>query len=141
MTDTALAVAPTDQAMPKAVWASLAMMLVQVPIGLISVLFFQPIEIGFFSLVLIVIANIAVLGLIALLFFGYGWVRHLYVAGAILVLPQLVLTLVQRAHSSPMNAVWVLVTNLWFYAALGLLYLPSARTWFREARMRRRGGL
>ncbi len=141
MTDTALSITPTGQKMPKLVWVSLAMMLLHVPIGLINFFFFEPLEIGVFFLTVTVVVTLLALGLIALLALGYGWVRQLYVVGAVLALPQLVLSSSQRFHSSPMNGVWVLATNLWFYAALALLYSPSARAWFRDARLRRQRGL
>ena len=141
MTDTALSIAPPDQAMPKVVWLSIAMMLVQLPIGLINLFFFQPVEVTGVWLAVIVVITLIVLGLIALIALGYGWVRHFYVVSTVLTIPQLVLSLPQRFHSSPMNGAWVLVTNLWFYAALAMLYAPSARAWFRGARLRRQRGL
>ncbi len=141
MTDTAPSIAPTDHEMPKPVWVSLAMLLLQVPIGLINFFFFEPLEIGVVLLALTVVVTLLAVGLIALLAMGYGWIRHLYVVGAILSLPRLVLSLPQLFHSSLMNGVWVLAMNLWFYAAVALLYEPSARAWFRDARLRRQRGL
>jgi hypothetical protein len=141
MTDASLSIAPTDHEVPKLVWVSLAMLLLQLPVGLIDIFFFQPIEIGIFYLVVIVVATLVSLGLIALLAFGYGWVRHLYVVGTVMALPQVVLSLAQRFHSSPMHGAWVVAANLWFYSALALLYSPPARAWFRDARLRRQRGI
>src|SRR5215467_10187034 len=106
MPDTTVADAPTHQAVPRLVWISIGMMLLQVPVGLVNALFFQPIEVGYFGLVLMLVAVSVGLGLIALLAFGYGWVRHVCVAGAVLGLPRLILTLGQQFHSSPWNGIW-----------------------------------
>jgi hypothetical protein len=122
------------------------MMLLQVLIGLVNTLFFQSMEIGILLLVVIVAFALVGIGFVALLALGYGWVRHFYATAtilsyicfiaAILTFPQFV---PQLLHSS--NAAWALATNLWFCAALALLYSPSARAWFREARLRRQRGL
>ena len=148
MTDSAPSIAPTDHAMPKPVWVSLAMLLLQVPISLIYLLFFEPVEFGLFSLAFAVVFTLLALGFIALLAMGYGWVRHFYLVCTvlcllplILLLPRLFHSLPQLIHSLPMNGVWVLAMNLWFYAALALLYSPSARAWYRDARLQRQRGL
>jgi hypothetical protein len=141
MSDAALSVAPTHQAVPKVVWVSIVMMVVQVPIGLIYAFFLQHAEMGFYELVASLVGVVVSLGLIALLAFGYGWVRHLFLVGAILNIPNLVLSLAQLFHSWPLNGILVLGMHLWFLAALALLYSPTARSWFRDARMRRQRGL
>ena len=141
MTGTAASIPPTAYQMPKPVWVSLAMLALQVPVGLIDFYFFEPVEFGIIFLALTVVVTLLALGLIALLAMGYGWIRHLYVVGAVLSLPRLVLLLPQLFQSSPMHGAWILAMNLWFYAAVALLYLPSARAWFHDARLRRQRGL
>ena len=141
MSDAAVSIAPTYRELFRVVWTFIAMMLLQIPLSLIYSLFLLPVETSPLQLGVSIAAAVMSVVSVVLLARGYGWVRHFFLAGAILNFPRLILFLSALFHYSLWHGIALLSMHLWFFAALALLYFRSARTWFRDARMRRQGGL
>jgi hypothetical protein len=142
MQDVAMPIQVEDQGLPRPVGIALVAMLVQVPVVLLFYDYFLPSEkITPLLLGIGIAASLISVGLTTLLLLGYGWIRHFLFVGSLLTLPNLTLTLSALARSSPVKAAVLAASHLWFFAALALLYSPSARSWYRQMRMRRRRGL
>jgi hypothetical protein len=137
MSDTTVLAPASAKDMPRTVWVALILLVAPQPLGLLYSLFFRPQGVSWTELVTAVV----VLGLGALLAFGYGWVRHLLSAMAILCLAWLAIVLPQLFGPLPRTAIVLLLSNLCFFVATALLYSASARLWYGAERQRRQRGL
>ena len=137
MLDAALPIDAAAQEVPRLVRISVLSQMLLVPAALaFTVFMLQPIAYPqvnalLFLAVSIVIAFIA-LAVLSRLLRGYGSMRHAFAVYAGILMQQFILLLPRLLGASLLTATLFVLLDLWWFAAILLLYSPSVHRWFRQ---------
>jgi len=125
--------------MPRSVVIAIYLLWLKCALGFVYGAFFVPQGVGLTWV--LVVSGAVIVAFILLLSAGHGWVRHLWV-GVYLATTALAIIRYDAARLFSPTAWTISLLNVTCTAVgLLLLYFPTSRAWFSDARLRRRSGL